>query len=574
MRVTKYLNGNWKFLIDPYNLGEWMWQCFKKIPKDNNNPESDDINWPVINVPGNWEIAVPSLKDYTGIVWHFKEFNLPEKMMGNSVFLRFEGVNARARVWLNGKEIGQHIGGYTPFEFDITSNLQGRDNFLAVKVDNSRREDGAGQDVGWKNFGGIYRDVFLYAVEDVKIQWQAVFPRLDLKKGSAILKTIHHLQNLTNEEKNDIRFEIKITAPDGKEEKTVFETLDFLPDERKDVEKEIQINDVEIWSPSTPELYSISSGISKQSKSLDRLVDNFGIRKVETKGRKIFLNGKEIFLKGINKHDAHPLFGKALPEKLYEEDLRLIKNLGFNAVRMAHYPHSPKEIRLADKLGLLVFSEIPAIWRIDLKNPDIRENIKKQLKEMVMRDINCPSIILWSLGNEIISQDEQIQQFLIKEYDLIRKLDNTRLISIDDSGPMAADKMDTINMHDYGGWYYGESKDIEDNIKKYLDKFPEKPVLLTEFGAGARLGIRNKEQWSEDYQARLISETIKIVKKNECAGYFIWVFADFNDPSRTNNIYASNEKGELYNRKGIFDEYRRPKLAVEVVKKINSGMEE
>jgi beta-glucuronidase len=297
----------------------------------------------------------------------------------------------------------------------------------------------------------------------------------------------------------------------------------------------------------------------------------FGIRKVEVKDGKICLNGRPVFLKGVGKHDEYPGMGRTIPDEIYQKDFEIIKRLNANAIRMSHFPHDEREIDMADKLGFLLWEETLLVWDVDFKNLAVHKKVCQQLEELIRRDINHPSVIIWSLGNEVPSTTPEAEQCLRSEMEVVRRLDPTRLITfatwpldIKENRPLKF--MDVISFNMYRGWYTPDIPDIVKDIQAYHDAYPEKAIIISEFGAGAIKGCHSasRDRWSEEYQEWVIEQNLSYMRKSpHISGCFIWNYVDYKDPARPYTIYES-----FLNNKGLLDVYRVPKKAYTTVAKI------
>ena len=361
-----------------------------------------------LNVPGDWNTQRKDLFFYEGTVWYKKSFDY--KIQSNTrVFIYFGAVNYNAIVYLNGEKIGLHTGGFTPFNFEITSKVKSGSNFIVVKVDNKRSRDGVPTlNTDWWNYGGITRDVNLVEVPEEFID--DYFIQLDPKKDETITGWIK-LEGVTKSQK------VKLIMHEAEIEKT------FVTDNSGYCSFSFG-KQLEYWSPESPKLYDIIIETDK-----DKIVDQIGFRKIEVDGTNIKLNGKSIFLRGISMHEESPIKGgRAYSIEDAETLLSSAKELGCNFVRLAHYPHNEHMIRMADKMGMLVWSEIPVYWTILWDNPNTYKLASQQLSEMINRDKNRASVIIWSVANETPRGESRLK-FLTGLINKARDLDPTRLIS-------------------------------------------------------------------------------------------------------------------------------------------------
>jgi beta-glucuronidase len=572
MRETKSLNGLWYFLLDTGDSGDWWGEYFKRQTE---NPRFSFISgfeklaWRGMQVPGCWNVEDPELKLYEGVAWYAREFDVPVEWAGQQIHLRFEAVNERARIWLNDQEVGAHDGGYTPFEFVVTPMVKGKGNYLVAKVDNRRLPDCTVPSPPYDNYGGIFRGVSLFPTGSAKLAWLAVLPELRDSLKEARLTVRYEVTNLQDQE-GQIEAVIRIADPAGG---VVHEAVrQVRADGRQTVpdQFEVAVAAPMLWGPGHPHLYRMEVQLRVAGEQVDEVARRFGIREVTVRDGRILLNGEPVFLKGVGRHDEYPGLGRTLDEELWQKDFDLVQGLNANAVRLVHYPHDEREIEMADERGLLLWEEVPLIFFPDFTNPAVTRRVCGQLEELIRRDINHPSVIIWSVGNEIQSDTPAVAACLKTGIELARKLDPTRLVSFA-SWPLDLEKntplafVDVIAFNRYRGWYDPDIPGITEEILAYRAKYPEKAILVSEFGAGAVRGYHAEsgERWSEEYQARVIQENIEcMLKSGQLSGCFIWCLADFGGLI-PNNIY---ERG--YNVKGLVDGYRMPKQAYWAVREI------
>ena len=572
-RPSKSLNGYWNYIVDPYENGfyNYRYEPFEnqKNPGKgayftNAKPEnkSDLVEYDFdksdsITVPGDWNTQKENLYYYEGTLWYKKLFNYTKKEKSNRVFVYFEASNYQTDVYLNGKKLGQHIGGFTPFNFEVTDLLKENDNFLVVKVDNKRKKEGVPTlNTDWWNYGGITRDVKLVETADSFIQ--DYFIQIDPNDKNSIKGHISlNGGSIGNQS-------IQIQIPELNINKKV------TTNDQGVATFEIDHDDINYWSTGNPFLYKV---ILKTQK--DQLEDQIGFRTIKTKGQNILLNDKEIFLRGISIHEESPIRdGRGYAIEDAQQLLNWAKELGCNYVRLAHYPHNEHMVRLADKMGILVWEENPVYWTIAWKNEATYKNAENQLTEVINRDKNRASVIIWSMANETPGSEAR-NIFLTKLADQTRKLDPTRLISaameqsnfegnsnirtIDDA---FAETVDILSFNQYIGWYDGlpeKCSDISWKIKQ------NKPVLISEFGAGAKQGLHGDKdtRWTEEYQEHLYEETLKMLSNIEqLQGFSPWILVDFRSPRR-----PLPEIQDGWNRKGLISEDGIKKKAFFVLKK-------
>jgi len=571
-RPSTSLNGEWNYIVDPYENGFYNYRLepfenqenpgngaffINAKPKDKSDLiEYDFDKSPTIKVPGDWNTQKENLFYYEGTVWYKKSFDYEKSINSNRVYIYFEAVNYEADVYLNGKKIGKHIGGFTPFNFEITDLLKEKDNFLIVKVDNKRKKEGVPTlNTDWWNYGGITRDVKIVEVSNNFVQ--DYFVQLNPKNNKQI-KGFVKLNGSDSAQQN-----IQIKIPELQINKTI------ITNSKGEALIEIDVENINYWSIQNPHLYQV---IVKTST--DQITDQIGFRTIETKGHEILLNNESIFLKGISIHEESPIRGgRGYSKEDAQQLLDWAKELGCNYVRLAHYPHNEHMVRLADEMGMLVWEENPVYWTISWENEATYQNAENQLTEVINRDKNRASVIIWSMANETPTSEPR-NIFLTKLAKHTGTLDPTRLISaaleqtdyegntnirtIDDT---FADVVDVLSFNQYVGWYDGLPEKCGQITWKIIQN---KPVLISEFGAGAKFGFHGDKltRWSEEYQEDVYVQTLKMLDGIEqLSGFSPWILADFRSPRR---VLPEIQDG--FNRKGLISEDGQKKKAFFVLK--------
>lgn len=566
-RESKSLNGQWKYIVDPYENGYYNYRlepfdkqenpeksAFFMNSKLNNNYELLEYNFDKsdsITVPSDWNTQKENLFYYEGTVWYKKSFDYQIRKSSNRIFVYFEASNYQTEVYFNGKKLGTHVGGFTPFNFEITSLIKEKENFLVVKVDNKRKKEGVPTlNTDWWNYGGLTRDVKLIETSENFIE--DYFIQLDPRNNKSIKGNIVLNGNSIKGKK------ILIKIPELGINKT------YMSNELGVASFEITSNKIKYWSVEDPFLYKVLLSTDE-----DLIEDQIGFRSIKTENSNILLNGKKVFLKGISIHEESPIRGgRGYSKEDAKQLLEWAKELGCNYVRLAHYPHNEHMVRLADKMGILVWEENPVYWTISWENEDTFLNAKNQLTEVINRDKNRASVIIWSMANETPVSDAR-NSFLTRLANLTRQLDPTRLISaaleqsnyqdnpnirtIDDP---FAEVVDVLSFNQYIGWYDGLVEKCSTISWKISQN---KPVLISEFGAGAKKGLYGDKaaRWTEEYQENLYVETLKMIDKIEqIQGFSPWVLVDFRSPRR---ILPEIQDG--YNRKGLISEDGKKKKA-------------
>jgi len=537
-RNTISLNGRWHIIIDPYR------QDYSRNQKTKNKSDRVEYNFdtsPVLNVPGDWNTQMKELYYYEGAIWYEKSFQYAPKP-GKRVFLYFGGVNYHAIVYLNGNKIGEHVGGYTPFNFEITGKLENGGNFITMQVDNVRKKEGVPTlKTDWWNYGGITRSVDLVEVPDVFIRDYFIH----LVNGST-----NKVEGWAKLNKAESGRNISLEIPEVKVKK------EWTTDNQGKVSFSFKVN-LALWSPRSPQLYHIFFTSGK-----DTINDQVGFRSIETAGDRILLNGKPVFLRGVCIHEEAPYrTGRATNEEDARTLLGWAKELGCNFVRLAHYPHNENMIRMAEKMGIMVWSEIPVYWSIDFGNPATYNNAENQLNKEITRDKNRAPVIIWSMANE--TPINQIRNdFLRKLIHHAREMDETRLISAallthhkkNDPNTLVMDDplaeiVDVLSFNEYVGWYDGLPEKCE---KVNFEINTNKPVIISEFGGAALQGyFADKEtRWSENYQEYLYTQQIPMLDKiPHLSGTTPWILMDFRSPNR--NLPGIQDG---WNRKGLISE--------------------
>ncbi|WP_439129793.1 glycoside hydrolase family 2 protein [Polaribacter sp.] len=570
-RETVSLNGTWFYIIDPYETGFYDYR-FKERPETdpgaywNKLESTKKSDWTehefkspnTINVPGDWNSQDPKFLFYEGTVWYQRNFDKPKAINNKDLYLYFGAVNYEAHVYLNGKKLGMHKGGFTAFNFKISENLlKEKDNNLVVHVNNNRYPNEVPTvNTDWWNYGGITRDVKLVITPKQYIQQY----HIQLAQNQDILKSIKkkrfQVEGWIKLNKPLSSGEVSITIPELKLTKKFQASGDSI-------KVNFEAKKLKLWSTENPKLYDVVFNFNNNS-----IADKIGFRKIEVDGEKILLNGRQIFLRGISIHeeiseeqrranskkDAERLFGK-------------VQELNANMARLAHYPHNEYMPKLADSLGILLWTEIPVYWTIDFDNPEVYKKSEIQLKEMITRDRNRASVIIWSVGNEtpVSKSRTNFMTNLVKK---TKQLDDTRLVAaalevhynngfnfVDD--PLGA-YTDIIALNEYLGWYIGTPEACK--TAEWKLKY-NKPFFISETGAGAKSGYHDVKEarFSEEYQQWYYEEQIKMFKNQfpkSFSGLSPWILTDFRSPKRHNQTYQRN-----WNRKGLIGDQGNKKLA-------------
>jgi beta-glucuronidase len=562
------LNGKWQYIMDPYETGFYDYRWAEKKENDREAYWNSDVpenktdrkehgysDKYTLSVPGDWNSQAAKFLYYEGTVWYKRSFDFQKSNSSDRVFLYFGAVNYRADVYLNGKKLGMHKGGFTPFNFEIPDSvLKSKNNFLVVKVDNKRLKDEIPTlNTDWWNYGGITRDVNLVILPKNFIRQYSI--QLATGSENEKDKTIEGWIKFSNALNENVTIEI----PELKFKKQLAVSADS-------VSFNFKISNLQLWSPQTPKLYEVAIG-SKE----DRVSEKIGFRVIEVHGKQILLNGKPLFLRGICMHEEIPQgMRRAYSKQDALQLLNEVKGLHANMVRLAHYPHNENMTRMADSLGILVWSEIPVYWTIDFANVEVLQKARAQLKEMIDRDRNRASVFIWSVGNETPVNDTRTN-FMKDLITTARGLDPTRLISaalqshttngvnvIDD--PLGQ-YIDMVSVNEYIGWYSGLPNSCR--TAKWEVKY-DKPLFFSETGAETLGGFHGDSltRWSEEYQEWYYKEQIEMMKRmpDNFVGLSPWILNDFRSPRRNNPVFQ-----EGWNNKGLVDHSGKKKKAFYVL---------
>lgn len=556
-RNYQSLNGKWEAIIDLYDQGRKNKIYLNKKPEGKTDFYEYSFEHGLrLNVPSDWNSQMPELKYYEGTVWYARKFDV-NKEDDKRLFLYFGAVSYRCKVYLNGKEIGGHEGGFTPFQIEVTDMVRDTDNFLAVEVNNTRTVDAIpAMAFDWWNYGGITRDVMLISTPKTYID--DYFIQLDKYKSDKI--DIH----ITLSEKTANR-SIQIEIPELKIKESLTTNNEGFASHSLNVKK------LERWSPDSPKLYKVI--ITTED---DRIEEMIGFRNVWVKGEDVYLNDKPIFLKSISFHEEIPQRkGRAFSESDAVMLLSEAKALGCNMIRLAHYPQNEYTVRLAEKMGFLLWEEIP-IWQgIDFGNEQTKQKAGNMIKEMVMRDKNRVALTFWGVANET-QPSEPRNEFLKYLITCVKDIDTTRLITaafdlvrfnrerqvfvMDD--PFIKN-LDVVAVNKYMGWYHQWPVTPD---KAIWDVAKGQPLIISEFGGEAMYGITGDadvvSSWSEDYQATLYRDNLEMFKHiPNLRGTSPWVLFDFRSPFR---FHPVNQ--EDWNRKGLVSDQGFRKKAWYIMK--------
>ncbi|HKJ90514.1 MAG TPA: glycoside hydrolase family 2 TIM barrel-domain containing protein, partial [Oceanipulchritudo sp.] len=541
--------------------------------------QSPDVGWEKVSLPHSWNVqdafdtvngpGVPehlAVMDYyyRGPAWYVREIDIPSDWQNRRIAVHFEAAMQRTHVYANGTWLGEYVGGYTAFSFDITPVAQpGETVTLAVRVDNSYHYDIPPHRADYTMFGGLYRDVWLettaplYADQvflttpQVQEDMARISPRIELRN--------HH------RETRSITAVVSIRDADGAlvgQQKT---TADVPAESAMEVGiPTFELTDPNLWSPASPHLYTATTEVLVEDNGVDRREDRFGLRWFSfDPDRGFILNGKALKLKGVNRHQDVAGYGFAVPNHLHRRDMELIKEMGANFVRLAHYPQDPAILKAANELGLLIWEEIPVVTGVGREG--FAATAKTMLRDMITQHYNHPSIILWGLMNETIRSqpDEDLHWTveLCRDLNKIAKeLDPHRLTvqaQYAARGTDIFDHADIRGWNRYFGWYYEDF----DAFPKWLDTqrkaHPEEIIIISEYGAGSLRGFHKEQPSESDFSETWGTAFHKaywraLAERPWVGGSAVWNMFDFASEEK-----GGNEQG--INQKGLADNQRRPK---------------
>ncbi len=530
---------------------------------------SDTANWDAVNLPHTWNAHDPFDEEkgyYRGVSYYKKSINIPSSDKKNW-FLYFEGVNQVAEIYVNGTLAKKHIGGYTGFSVHLTPFLHNAENEVLIKVDNSHDNAIAPLKGDFNFYGGIYRDVFLISTGKTHFEMsefgdQGIFistPKVTDKEAQIISRV-----NITSSSKSQIKIVSELISPEGISLFKKTKKTSIKPGKTSISYDLPKVNDPKLWHPDHPNLYKLKiTLLDEKDQKLDEQSTPFGFRWFHFDAKEgFFINGKPLKLIGTNRHQDFEGLGNALSDQRHLNDVQLIKDMGSNFFRTAHYPQDPAVMRAADQLGLLVSMEIPLDHDISDSKP-FYDNSKHMMKEMIRQNYNHPSIIIWAYMNEMLlgrewERDQEIitkiVAFAQELEDLTRKEDNSRYTMIPNHGSLqlyhkaGLTKIPMlVGWNLYFGWYE-EQLGAGDFLDEYHELIPEKPMLITEYGAGADPRIRSfnplRFDFSIEWQTIFHQQNlIDIIERPFVSGAAVWNLADFGSENRNDAVPKINSKG-------------------------------
>jgi beta-glucuronidase len=550
-RPSEQLNGEWSFTVDAYDMGRRSrWYKLDQTDAQGNplpwnyRPEDGEI----VPVPSCWNMVNAQHLYYEGTAWYARQFSYTPDHDDERVFLRMGAANYDAGVILNEEFLGNHYGGSTPFFVEVTDHLKAQNQIL-IYANNDRRLDRVPmRNTDWYNYGGLYRDVELIRVP------------------ADFIKTFQ-MYLTPNGQFNEMTVKIAVSDANADDEVQV-----RIPD--LGIEQSAPLTDgaaevtfrakPELWSPENPKLYQVEACFRN-----DTIHDRIGFREIRVDGTQIVLNGKPLFLRGISVHEDDWEMGKATCLEDLLQRFEHAKELGCNFMRLAHYPHHELAAQLADVVGILLWEEVPVYWAIAFENTPTYEDAENQLLELIQRDFNRASVIIWSVGNENADTDARFK-FMSELAKKAKSVDGSRLVSaaclVNKAALKIEDRLtaalDVIGLNEYYGWY---EPNYDELVQLGQNSQPDKPVIITETGAGALAGHHGtkSDMFTEEHMEHVYERQIEVIRTLDYVqGMSPWILYDFRTPHRCNRF----QRG--WNRKGLIaDDKRTKKLAFYVLQR-------
>lgn len=558
------LDGFWHFCKDKEDKGRGA-SWHKGIPKGRE-----------IAVPASINEQSSDLMDYFGVCWFEKDLYVPKSFRNNKVYLRFGSVTGKCTVWVNSHQVAYHEGASLPFECEISETLHDGENKIVVLSDNRldpwalppaakvTNEGREGFFVTYPSvtydffpYSGIQRSVYLYTSAKNRIEDITVKTSLD-EDGAIIDYEVEVSQGTEGE------VFIQVEGQSN---------LGIVHANSNIVKGSIYISNPRIWDVGNPNMYEMRVVLKEHNEEIDEYMQSFGIRTIEVKGNELLLNGKPVYLRGFGKHEDFQVLGKGFHPSLVVKDFELMKWIGANSFRTSHYPYDENVLDYADRHGILVIAESPLVGlNKRMYTPEILEKAKGLISDLIQRDKNHPSVIMWSMANEPDVRSEEALQFFCELQKHTRTCDSTRPITFvayrEPQDNKAFQYCDVVCINKYYGWYVtpGELdvalEQLDDCLERFYKEF-HKPILVAEFGADAISGVHFEPArlFSEEYQAEILEKQSQLIEsKDYTIGTHVWGFADF--------MVGQSYTRALLNRKGVFTRDRQPKMAAHTLRKL------
>ncbi len=532
------LGGDWLFRLDTAGVGQQ--QRFQR--------QTTTEGWTKTTVPNAWNAGDDSVASMTGTTgWYRKDFHLPDRRARMDWLVRFESVNYRSTVWLNGTPIGRNTGAYLPWDLRLPRSLLKRQglNRIVIRVDNRRlRTDfppsgltGSGDPAGgWWNYGGLLREVYLQRVDKIDITSMLVRPDLPCATCDATVLARIVVRNYGNDSSR-----VRITGSFGRQ-KLALGTRAIGSKDFATFDARIKVRNPRLWSPADPQLYDARFTVRVGDRKVLGYKLHSGIRSIKNVGGRLLLNGRPLSVRGVGIHEDDPVKGFAIDSARRAQIIAQAKELGATVIR-SHYPLHPEMYELADRQGLLIWSEIPvySVKTQYLKRLAVRKLAARELEDNIKANQNHPSIMLWSIGNELSARPGPVQQnYIERAVRQAKALDPSRPIALAVAGyPSAGCRpqyalLDVIGLNDYFGWYPGPNGQIADRdaLSDFLDAmracYPNKAIFVSEFGAEANRDGPVEEKGTYQFQQDFVSFHLGIyAAKPWLSGAIYWALQEF-----------------------------------------------
>jgi len=530
-RIRQTFNQGWLFARQATGTGELgsfdrdttassqIEPRFRNAPQ----PQYDDSGWERIGLPHTWNAqdVMDDVSGYwRGIGWYRKHFHLDARFAGKRIFLEFEGVNQVSEFWLNGTHLGTHKSGYTGFEFDITAECHfgAAENVVTVKVDNLFH-DAIPPTVktDYNFYGGIYRDVWLRITDPLyvsAVHWAT--PKVD--EHTATLQ-VHALVWNTGARARQLSVLHEVIDPAQRVVASMSRNLAAGPGAAVEADQSAEIANPQLWSPDAPNVYTIRSTVKEEGRVVDVSEAPLGFRWFQFDAQKGFiLNGKRVQIQGVNWHQSYPGMGNALPNSRHWKDMTLIREMGANFWRTSHYPHDPITMEASDRLGLMVWEELPV--NKEIGHPDeYIANVMQMAKEMIARDRNHPSVVLWGIAGEVNAAQSVAHRVIAATAGIYRELDPSRPVVMHE--PRFDDIEALVDVVGAGAARQTDEKHA---------RFPTRPYLTGEYSAALiGRGVYGGGQPSEENGCERHEQYLRQINRRPwLAGGAIWAAFDYD----------------------------------------------
>lgn len=520
----------------------------------------------LLPVPGCWE-QHQELLTYRGKGTYTREITIYEE---TNIRLEFKGVSHTADVYFDDNFVVHHYNAFTAFS-GIVKNVKPGTHTIRVEVDNSFSEASALHVPNdYYTYGGFNRTVVMEEINDIYIRNIHFKPHK--RNGVWIAKITLEVENFL-ENAGEVEAELSIA------DKTFGRKLEVAESSASTFEFEESFENAREWFVLKPELYLLKTVLIKDNIVIDDYIDRVGFREITIDGRNFLLNGSRVFLKGFNRHEDYGTLGSAVPFQVMLQDLNMMLEMGSNAVRTCHYPNDERFLDLCDEMGIMVWEENHARgFGLDrMMNPNFDRQCRDCIDEMIYQHFNHPSIVIWGILNECASETPEGREKYKMQYEQIKTLDTSRpttSATCRHFTDICLDLPDVVSFNMYSGWYEDIAvSEKHEREMAWIDSVAgrEKPVIVSEFGAAAMYGFRDRGhcKWSEERQADIIRENLEVYKEDDrLTGTFIWQFAD----CKVTEEKWFSTRVRCHNNKGVVDEYRRPKEAYDVVKEYYPNM--